>query len=88
MTSRRLTLPRLMEALREGWLLEESTENIGDVPCLRLCLDESSGEKQMTATLWLRKDGTGPLRGEIAAEGKIILTAEFTNFRFYDTINK
>lgn len=81
-------LPRLMDALREGWLMEESAEDIGNVPCLRLCLDESSGEKQLAATLWLRKDGAGPLRGEIAAEGKIILTAEFTSFQFCDTIKQ
>ena len=30
-------------------------------------------------------DGT-PLRGEIAVDGEIILTAEFTSFSFYDTI--
>ena len=30
-------------------------------------------------------DGT-PLRGEIAVDGEIILTADFTSFSFYDTI--
>ena len=51
-------LPRLMNALRDGWLLEENEETWNEVPCLRISVD-----------------------------GKIILTAEFTAFSFYDTID-
>ena len=82
-------LPRLMSALREGWLLEENQEQWGEVPCLRLSLDQSGtqGEK-IISTLWLREDDGTPLRGEISVDGEIILTAEFTRFSFYDTIDK
>ena len=34
----------------------------------------------------IQEDGT-PLRGEIAVDGEMILTADFTSFVFYDTIN-
>lgn len=81
-------LPRLMHTLREGWLLEENEESWGEIPCVRLALDESlsDGRKLVTA-LWLRQaDGT-PLRGEIALEEEIILSAEFTQFSFYDKID-
>ena len=40
------------------------------------------------STVWLNlADGT-PVRGEIAVDGEIILTADFTSFSFYDTIAK
>ena len=34
-------LPRLMDALREGWLLEENREKWGERECLRLRLDQT-----------------------------------------------
>jgi len=81
-------LPRLMSALRDGWLLEENEEAWNDEPCLRLTVDQTGlQEGKIVSTVWLRQaDGT-PLRGEIAVDGEIILTAEFTSFSFYDTID-
>lgn len=81
-------LPRLMDALREGWLLEENEELWEGEPCLRLTVDQTgkNGGK-ILSTVWLRKEDGTPLRGEIAVEDEIILTAEFTNFAFCDTIN-
>ena len=75
--------------LENGWLLEENQEQWGEVPCLRLSLDQSGtqGEK-IISTLWLREDDGTPLRGEISVDGEIILTAEFTRFSFYDTIDE
>ena len=81
-------LPRLMSALRDGWLLEENEENWNDVPCLRITVDQSGTQDgKILSTLWLRQEDGKPLRGEIAVEDKIILTAEFTSFDFYDTID-
>ena len=80
-------LPRLMDALRDGWLLEQNEETWNDTPCLRLTVDQSVSSGKILSTVWLcREDGT-PLRGEIAVDEEIILTAEFTNFVFYDMIN-
>ena len=81
-------LPRLMSALRDGWLLEENREEWGGVPCLRLTVDQSGlQDGKIVSTVWLRQEGGTPLRGEIAVDGEIILTADFTSFVFYDTIN-
>lgn len=80
-------LPWLMDALRDGWLLEKSREDAGGVPCVRLCLDESVDQIQAEAAVWLRETDGIPVRGEICVDGGIILTAEFTDFRFCDTIN-
>ena len=80
-------LPRLMSALRDGWLLEENQEDWNGVPCLRLTVDQTGvKDGKILSTLWLSlADGT-PVRGEIAVDGEIILTADFTSFSFYDTI--
>jgi len=82
-----LCLPRLMSALRDGWLLEENEEDWGETPCFRMSLDQSGPQGgKIISTLWLRQDDGTPLRGEIAVDGEIILKAEFTEFAFYDTI--
>lgn len=83
-----LCLPRLMSALRDGWLLEEDREDWGEVPCLRLTLDQSGTRGgKLVSTLWLREDDGTPLRGELAVDGENILTAEFTKFSFCGTID-
>ena len=81
-------LPRLMNALRDGWLLEENEERWGDTDCLRLTVDQSGvHDGKIVSTVWLQQEDAAPLRGEIAVDGEIILTAEFTAFSFYDTID-
>ena len=81
-------LPRLMNALRDGWLLEENEETWNEVPCLRVTVDQSGTQDgKIVSTVWLRQDDGTPLRGEIAVDGEIILTAEFTAFSFCDTID-
>ena len=75
-------LPRLMSALRE-----ENREDWNEVACQRLTLDQTgSGGGKIVSDIWLRQDTGTPVRGEIAVDGEIILTAEFTSFSFYDTI--
>lgn len=82
-------LPRLMSALRDGWLLEESREDWNGVPCVRLTVDQTGlQDGKLVSTVWLRQDDGIPLRGEIAVEGEIILTAEFTSFTFCDTMEE
>jgi len=83
-----LCLPRLMSALRDGWLLEENDEVWGEIPCRRLALDQTGEDGgKIISTVWLRLEDGTPLRGEISVDGEIILTAEFTEFEFHDIIN-
>ena len=78
-------LPRLMDALRDGWLLEENKEEWEGTPCLRLTVDQSGiRDGKILSTLCLRLEDGTPLWGEVAVEDEIILTAEFTAFSFYD----
>ena len=80
-------LPRLMSALREGWLLEQNDESREGIPCTRLALDQTgASDTDIVTTVWLRQaDGT-PFLGEIAVDGETILTVRFTAFGFCDTI--
>ena len=76
-----------MSALRDGWLLEENREDWQETPCIRLTVDQTGAEDgKILSTLWLRQVDSVPLRGEIAVDGEIILTADFTSFSFYGTI--
>ena len=82
-------LPQLMSALRDGWLLEESEEDWQETSCFRLTVDQTGEQNgKILSTLWLRQEDGTPLRGEIAVDGEIILTADFTSFSFYDTIEE
>ena len=76
-------LPRMMDALRGGWLLEENQEEWNGVPCWRLALDQSGEQvEKVEFVFWLRQEDGTPMRGEISVEGETVLTAEFTTFIF------
>jgi len=78
---------RLMSALRSGWLLEQNEEKVGDVSCLRLCMDQTTDSgKKILSTVWLRTDDNTPVCGEITVGDEIIFHAEFTSFSFYDIL--
>ena len=79
-------LPELMAAAREGWLLAESRETVGEEPCLRLTLDRTGEEGgKIVSTLYLREGDGVPVYGEIAVEGTVVLKAAFTDFTFGET---
>ena len=81
-------LPRLMSALRDGWLLEENQEAWNGVPCLRLTVDQTGvKDGKILSTVWLSLETGAPVRGEIAVDGEILLTADFTSFSFCDTMS-
>ncbi len=81
-------LPRLMSALRDGWLLEENEESWNGVSCLRLTVDQTGvKDGKILSTVWLDLESGAPVRGEIAVDGEIILTADFTSFSFCDTMS-
>ena len=43
------SLVRIMDALRNGWLLEENDEEWEDVPCTRLALEQTGASGRQTA---------------------------------------
>ena len=81
-------LPQLLDALREGWLLEESREKWGDTPCLRLTVDTTGSEGgKVLWTVWLEEETGLPVHGEVAVDDEIIFQVEFTDFAFHATMS-
>ena len=82
-------LPALVDALRDGWLLEENEEDCNGVACTRLLLDTTgaAGEK-LYFTIWLNRADGAPVRGEIAVGEETVMSAEFTSFSFSGTIEE
>ena len=81
-------LPRLMDALREGWLLEENREPWEETECIRFAVDQSgSSGKKLVSTFWLRLEDAMPLRAELAVEEEVIFIVEFTEFAFCDMMD-
>ena len=75
-------LPRLMDAAREGYPLEESREAYGGVDCLRLTLETESGEGKLYHTLYLDEASGTPVAAEISEDGSLIIRLQFTEFSF------
>ncbi len=75
-------LPCLMDALRDGWLLEENVEELDGASCLRLSLDRTGGNGgKIVSTVWLDRESGVPRQGDIAVDGDVILEARFTEFK-------
>ncbi|MEG1682579.1 MAG: hypothetical protein RRY95_05210 [Oscillospiraceae bacterium] len=82
-------LPRLMGTLGEGWLLAESRETWGDIPCLRLTFDTTGADGgKIVDTIWLGLADGAPVHGETAVAEEIIFQVEFTKFDFGATITE
>lgn len=79
-------LPRLMEALRTGWLLEQSREEGAEGALTRLTLETEENGVKHDWTVWLREDGT-PAAAETTVKEKLIFRMEFTSFSFGAILN-
>lgn len=75
-------LPYLLNAVAEGYLLEQGAEELHGVPCYRMALDTTakSGEKVL-CTVWIDRDTLIPRYAEFAQNDTVLLTAELTAFQ-------
>ena len=75
-------LPYLLNAVADGYLLEQGTEDLGGVACYRMALDTTakSGEKVL-CTVWIDQNTLIPRYAEFAQDDTVILTAELTAFQ-------
>jgi len=75
-------LPYLLQALSEGYLLEQSVETLDDTECLRLALDTTarSGEKVL-CTVWLDAGTLVPRYAEFSQNTEVVLTMEMETFQ-------
>lgn len=75
-------LPYLLNAVADGYLLEQSTEELNGTPCYRMALDTTakSGEKVL-CTVWIDETTLIPRYAEFAQDDRVILTVELTAFQ-------
>ena len=75
-------LPYLLNAVADGYLLEQSAEELNGVSCYRMALDTTakSGEKVL-CTVWIDENTLIPRYAELAQNDTVFLTAELTAFQ-------
>ena len=74
-------VPLLLRAAAEGFPVAENRESFRGRNALRLELESEETGETLLWTVWFG-EADEPLCAEAAQDGKIILTAEFTNFEF------
>ena len=75
-------LPYLLNAVADGYLLEQGAEDLNGVSCYRMALDTTakSGEKVL-CTVWIDENTLIPRYAEFAQDDTVLLTAELTAFQ-------
>lgn len=77
-------LPRLMDAVKQGWLLEENGEQEDGEFLRKITFEtEEKGVKQCWTVLFDEKTGV-PCYAEVSEDGQLFFTIEFTKFSIDD----
>lgn len=74
------SLPLLLHAIGQGYLLEESRETLEDTACYRLALDTSVGDTALVCTVWLDEETLLPLYAEFAEDGAVVVSVKLLAF--------
>lgn len=80
-------LPRLMEAAAEGYITEESTEEVDQRQCLRLSADLSDQPGTLYTT-WFDAESMLPLRSEISTDGFVVYEVSWRNFQVTEQLEE
>ncbi len=74
-------LPYLLGALADGYLTEQGTETLEEMPCLRLTL-ETTGQSgaAVLCAVWLDEGSLIPRYAEFSQNGKVVLTVRMISF--------
>lgn len=70
-------LPSMAAAIREGYPLERSREDLGEVPCLRVAYETEEG--RTLYTIWFTEANV-PLRCEVERDGALLYEVSVTAF--------
>ena len=75
-------LPYLLNAIADGYLLEQDTEDFNGVSCYRMALDTTAGNgEKVLCTVWIDAETLIPRYAEFAQDDTVFLTAELTAFQ-------
>lgn len=78
-------IPLLVRAVSEGYAVSSGEEHYGGADALRVSYETDCDGDAILCTLWFDAQDR-PIAGEIEADGKIIVSAEFTSFQFGDIL--
>lgn len=74
-------LPYLLHAVGDGYLLEQSREELRGIPCQRLTLDTTARSgKKVLCTVWIDDDTLVPRYAEFTQDEKTVLTVDMKAF--------
>ena len=73
-------LPCLLQAIGNGYLLEEGRETLEDADCYRLTLDATAGDTPLKCTVWLDAETLLPRYAEFAADDAVVVSAKLLAF--------
>lgn len=79
-------VPLLLNAFPQAYLDSFGSETLDGTKTLRADFSATAGAETLACALFFGEDGA-PLYSEIAADGKIIAAAEFTDFIFGDILS-
>lgn len=72
-------LPLLVEAVREGYVLEKGAESMAQENCLRLLFDTTLGDEKLQYAVWFGS-GHAPVQAEVMREGAVVFQISISDF--------
>ena len=81
-------LPLLCDAIRDGYIIEESAEDCKDIPAWRITFLEEGEQESLYYTVWFAKEDGRPLAAELTEGTVLNFKLAFTDFIFGDILTK
>jgi len=73
-------LPQMLRAVGTGYLLEEGSETLGDIPCCRLKVDTTMGGEGAQCSVWIDEATLLPRYCEFSTDGETVMSMNMLAF--------
>lgn len=73
-------LPQMLRAVGTGYLLEEGSETLGDIPCCRLKVDTTMGGEGVQCSVWIDEATLLPRYCEFSTDGETVMSINMLAF--------
>ena len=73
-------LPQMLHAVGTGYLLEEGSETLGDIPCCRLKVDTTMGGEGVQCSVWIDEATLLPRYCEFSNHGETVMSMNLLAF--------
>lgn len=73
-------LPLLVDAVRNGYILEQGTEEMDGARCARILFERTDGQgNKVSYAVWFQS-GYAPVYAEVSAQERVLCSVEFSDF--------